>query len=70
VDAERLIFAKHIPSWAGLPAGAREKLARNRLDSPRFDTPRFVKDLESGYAQMLDRFRSGLPPDHMNVIGV
>jgi predicted O-linked N-acetylglucosamine transferase (SPINDLY family) len=54
----------------GIVAGAREKLARNRLDSPLFDTPRFVKDLESGYAQMLDRLRAGLPPEHMNVIGV
>jgi predicted O-linked N-acetylglucosamine transferase (SPINDLY family) len=54
----------------GIVAGAREKLARNRRDSPLFDTARFVKDLESGYAQMLDRFYAGLPPEHMNVVGV
>jgi protein O-GlcNAc transferase len=54
----------------GIVVGAREKLARNRLDSPLFDTPRFVRDLESGYAQMLDRHQAGLPPEHLNVIGV
>jgi protein O-GlcNAc transferase len=62
-------MAVNMAENSGIVAGAREKLARNRLDSPLFDTPRFVKDLESGYAQMLDQFHAGLPPEHLTVIG-
>jgi len=40
----------------------REKLRRNRKAAPLFDAPPYTKALESLYAQMWERFRSGLPP--------
>ena len=48
-------------------AGIKEKLARNRVDSPLFDTRRFVRYLEAGYASIVDRLYSGLPPEHIHV---
>jgi predicted O-linked N-acetylglucosamine transferase (SPINDLY family) len=45
----------------------RRKLAGNVRSTPVFDTPRFVRHLESAYAEMLRRWRAGLPADHFDV---
>jgi predicted O-linked N-acetylglucosamine transferase (SPINDLY family) len=50
-----------------LHAEIKGKLAQNRLDSPLFDTRRFANDLETGYSKILDRYHSGLPPEHIYV---
>jgi predicted O-linked N-acetylglucosamine transferase (SPINDLY family) len=43
----------------------RNRLQRNPRDLPLFDTPRFAKHLEAAYVAMADRWRRGLPPDHI-----
>ena len=48
-------------------AEIRAKVERNRLSSPLFDTPRFASNLESAYRTAHDRYRAGLPPDHIRV---
>jgi predicted O-linked N-acetylglucosamine transferase (SPINDLY family) len=50
-------------------AEIKQKLARNRLTTPLFDTRSFARHLEAGYAQMLERYQAGLPPDHIHVAG-
>ena len=49
-------------------AALRTKLAQNRLTEPLFDTPRFVRNLESAYRQIWDRFLSGETPRMIEVI--
>ena len=39
---------------------------KNR-DLPLFDTPRFARHIEAAYVAMADRWRRGLPPDHITV---
>jgi predicted O-linked N-acetylglucosamine transferase (SPINDLY family) len=46
-------------------AQIRQKLAHNRLTTPLFDTARFTRNLESGYAQIYERHRTGLAADHI-----
>jgi protein O-GlcNAc transferase len=46
----------------------RERLAANKLTWPLFDTPRFVRNLESGFRQMAERARAGLPPAAITVM--
>jgi predicted O-linked N-acetylglucosamine transferase (SPINDLY family) len=48
-------------------AAIRQKLARNREFAPLFDTARFTRGLESIYATMRKRQRSGLPPESFSV---
>jgi predicted O-linked N-acetylglucosamine transferase (SPINDLY family) len=48
-------------------AAIKEKLAHNRLHQPLFDTRRFTRNLETGYAKILERFHAGLPPAHIHV---
>jgi len=43
-------------------AAIRAKLARNRMTEPLFDTARFTRHLETVYATMWERHRTGLPP--------
>jgi predicted O-linked N-acetylglucosamine transferase (SPINDLY family) len=43
------------------------KLARNRSMVPLFDTARFTRDLETAYQEMVERYRAGLRPDHMDI---
>jgi predicted O-linked N-acetylglucosamine transferase (SPINDLY family) len=45
--------------------GLRQKLAGNRLSCALFDSERYTRDLESLYAQMVDRHERGLAPDHL-----
>jgi predicted O-linked N-acetylglucosamine transferase (SPINDLY family) len=45
--------------------GIRRKLADHRLTAPLFDTKTFTKHLETAFAKMHARHRSGLPPAHV-----
>lgn len=59
--------------FAGDPArlaGIKEQLIVNRLTAPLFDTEPYARHLESSYMQMVDHYRSGLPPDHLEVAGL
>jgi protein O-GlcNAc transferase len=49
-----------------LPA-LRRRLAAGRASCPLFDTPAFTRNLEQLYRQMYQRYRSGLPPDHLGL---
>lgn len=46
-------------------AAIKQRLAENRLVKPLFDTKLFTGHLESAYTRMYERFRRGLPPDHI-----
>ena len=46
-------------------ARTREKLALGVATGPLFDTRRATRDLESAYTIMHQRYRDGLPPDHI-----
>lgn len=46
-------------------AQIRERLGENRRTAPLFDTRRFAGHIEDLYAQMHERARAGLPPDHL-----
>jgi predicted O-linked N-acetylglucosamine transferase (SPINDLY family) len=48
-------------------ADLRRKLAENRSTYPLFDTARITRNLETAYLRMYERFRAGLPPDHIVV---
>jgi predicted O-linked N-acetylglucosamine transferase (SPINDLY family) len=48
-------------------AEIRTRVRNQRQTSPLFDTPRFAQNLESAYATVHDRYRSGLAPDHLSV---
>jgi predicted O-linked N-acetylglucosamine transferase (SPINDLY family) len=43
----------------------RNTLESNRLNMPLFDTPRFVKNIESAYLKMYERYLNELQPDHI-----
>jgi predicted O-linked N-acetylglucosamine transferase (SPINDLY family) len=43
------------------------KLAQNRLAMPLFNTALYARHLDAGYAAMHQRWRTGLPPDHIAV---
>ena len=45
----------------------RQRLVDHRLTTPLFDTARFTRDFETALQMMVDRKRSGLPPDHLDV---
>ncbi len=51
----------------GRLAGIRDKLEKNRLTTPLFDTLLFTRHIEAAYQAMHDRYRAGLPPDHIVV---
>jgi len=40
----------------------REKLVRNRATAPLFDMAGYVRNLESAYTRMWERWRAGEPP--------
>lgn len=42
-------------------------LAANRSTARLFDTERFASNIEAVYAEMAERSRSGLPPDHIGI---
>jgi predicted O-linked N-acetylglucosamine transferase (SPINDLY family) len=43
------------------------KLANNRLIAPLFNTPLFVKNIETAYIAMMDRYQADLQPDHISI---
>jgi len=45
----------------------KEKLARNRLTTQLFDTSLYTKHLEAAYEAMYQRYKAGLPPDHIEI---
>ena len=48
-----------------LLAAYREHLCTQRLALPLFDTPRYTRELERLFERMLQRWRAGLPCDHL-----
>jgi protein O-GlcNAc transferase len=52
-----------------LLAEIKQRLANNRLTTPLFDSRSFVRHLESAYTMIFERYRAGLPPDHIDVAG-
>ena len=53
-----LMLARDKPALAGF----RARLRTNRATSPLFDTVLFTRHMESAYATIYERYRSGLPP--------
>ena len=48
-------------------AVVKHRLAENRATARLFDTQRFARDIETAYGMAMDRYRSGLEPDHIVV---
>ena len=48
-------------------AEMKRKLAHNRSAAPLFNTGAMVRHLEAGYAEIMDRYRAGLAPEHIHV---
>jgi predicted O-linked N-acetylglucosamine transferase (SPINDLY family) len=48
-------------------AAIRRRLADNRLTTPLFDTQSYTRHIEAAFAAMYERYRAGLPPDHIDV---
>jgi protein O-GlcNAc transferase len=48
-------------------ATIKNKLQNNRLLFPLFDTPLFTRHIEASYEAMYRRYRSGLPPEHIDL---
>jgi len=46
-------------------AAIRSRLQASRMEVPLFDSTAFARHIESAYAQMIERSRAGLPPDHI-----
>lgn len=46
-------------------AGIQAKLAGNLRTTPLFDTALSARHLEAAFARMYDRYRAGLPPEHI-----
>jgi protein O-GlcNAc transferase len=63
-----IALAENLASNPQRLAGIREKLARNRTTAPLFDTRRFVRNLERGYRQIWERYRSGHAPGPIRVV--
>jgi predicted O-linked N-acetylglucosamine transferase (SPINDLY family) len=53
-----------------LLAGLRQRLMRARLTAPLFDSDRYVRHIESAYATMVERHRSGLAPASFDVVEI
>ncbi len=48
-------------------AAIRRKISHNRAGNPLFDTRSFTGHLEAAYATILERYRAGLPTEHVVV---
>ncbi len=46
-------------------ASIRERLRVGREHGPLFDSERFARELDALYLRMAERWRAGLPPDHL-----
>lgn len=62
-DYERL--AIELAANPTLLNSIKQKLQHNRLNTPLFDTPLFTHHLEDLYKQMMNRYRSNQPIDHL-----
>lgn len=62
-EAQAMTLATDAP----LLAAIRRKLADQRLTTPLFDAALFTKRIEAAYDAIIDRHRSGLPPDHIAI---
>jgi predicted O-linked N-acetylglucosamine transferase (SPINDLY family) len=51
----------------GLLADIKRRLEENRLTAPLFNAAMYARQIESAYAQMVERYHSGQPPDHIHV---
>ena len=45
----------------------KQKLATNRLTSDLFDSPRYIRNVQTAYVAMHERYKSGLQPDHIYI---
>jgi protein O-GlcNAc transferase len=45
----------------------KQRLAGNRLTTALFDTRLFTKNIETAYTEIYERYRAGLPADHIHV---
>ena len=45
----------------------KQKLVENRFSAALFDTRSFVRHIEVAYRAIYERYRGGLPPDHINI---
>jgi predicted O-linked N-acetylglucosamine transferase (SPINDLY family) len=52
-----------------LLAPFRQHLVSQREDLPLFDTGRYTRELQALFTRMVQRFRDGLPPDHLLASG-
>ena len=60
-------IAKRVASDADYRTGLRQKVATHRLSAPLFDTVRFTRDFETAIEMMVQQYRSGLAPLHIDV---
>jgi predicted O-linked N-acetylglucosamine transferase (SPINDLY family)/SAM-dependent methyltransferase len=60
-------IAKRVGSDPDYRAALRNKVAAHRLSEPLFDTARFTRDFETGIDMMVQRHRSGLAAEHIDV---
>lgn len=60
-------IALSLASDPGGHAEIKHRLVKNRGTARLFDTERFARDIETAYGTMMDRYRSGQPPDHIIV---
>jgi predicted O-linked N-acetylglucosamine transferase (SPINDLY family) len=49
--------------------GFRNKLIEKRFNTPLFDTHSFIVSLEAAYLNAIERYESGLQPDHIYIVG-
>lgn len=61
-----LALARHLAEDSSALSRVKEKIARNRLCGPLFDTRAFTLGLEGAYRAIWERYRSGLPPEHLD----
>jgi predicted O-linked N-acetylglucosamine transferase (SPINDLY family) len=62
-ESRAVELARDRPALGAITA----KLARHRLTQPLFDTVRFARHLEAAYRAMVDRWSTGLAPEHLSV---
>ena len=62
--------ARELASNPETLAQIKKRLADNRMKCPLFDTTRYTRNIERAYEQMMERYRAGLPPDHITVVGL
>jgi protein O-GlcNAc transferase len=60
-------IAKRIAADPTYRAQLRAKVSAHRLTAPLFDTARFTRDFETAIELVVQRYRDGLPPAHIDV---